>query len=680
MVASVIPQKRKLEEQIANDDVPAKSSKQSSFEELKNKLSYSKWTKSIRAAFKTNDREKIVSNFEKHLAIFKNDGKAWAQYIEYEMDHPVHDGKIDKKKIEKMFAQTLTKVCDLDLWKMYLRYVQAIHPTGSKSPEEQDMARSIVLKAFQFAADNVGIDYLRSSELWTEYIKYLNSWKPANINEAATKTELTRQVMLKMISVPSLQLEENWKMYIRFENAVDQAKARKNINDNSPDFMRLRPLSQELYSITNVLQEKNERRHSRKQLGRFARWIKWEQTNKLSLPDEMVEKRVNYVYRLSTQMARYQPEVWYNYVSYLLFKKKEKEALEVLNDGLLMNPQSMCLTYQLANFYEAQSNLEETQKAWLALIDYLKKEYEDLKLGTQDPEGLENCVKTICSCYIMLMKQTKRMATIKDVRKTFALARKFEKVSWQVYVSYALIEYQCNEVKVAVRSFELAMRHFGLIYDFVSAYLDFLIGIKDMTNCKKVIEISLETLKQDSDAVMKLFKRYLKIELSFGDTNSIRSLENRFIARFPETTPFDLSVLSFDSDYENYNVCLATDKYDFDNNVKKQATENKPEQEFGKNDDNHSNFNIVDSTVPTGPATSLDTSGISGTIGGSIRVSQNAIIDNNPQQATPPRKPFVVRDEVYNLLRVLPKADYYSNQPKIFDPKKTVEFLRSLKI
>lgn len=142
----------------------------------------------------------------------------------------------------------------------------------------------------------------------------------------------------------------------------------------------------------------------------------------------------------------------------------------------------------------------------------------------------------------------------------------------------------------------------------------------------------------------------------------------------------DLSVLSFDSDYENYNVCLATDKYDFDNNVKKQATENKPEQEFGKNDDNHSNFNIVDSTVPTGPATSLDTSGISGTIGGSIRVSQNAIIDNNPQQATPPRKPFVVRDEVYNLLRVLPKADYYSNQPKIFDPKKTVEFLRSLKI
>ncbi|KAF6011321.1 hypothetical protein HII13_002681 [Brettanomyces bruxellensis] len=649
MVASVVPQKRKTAEIEDSDDMPAKNMKLNPLEELKSKLSYSKWMKSIRTTLKTKDRDAIVTKFEEYLTIFKNDGKVWAQYIKYEMEHPPEGQEIDKQKIEKMFAQTLTKVCDLDLWKMYLKY------------EEQDLARSVVLKAFQFAAENVGIDYLRSSELWTEYIKYLNGWKPTNANEAATKTELTRQVMVRMISVPSLQLEENWKMYIRFENAVDQAKARKNIDDHSPDFMKLRPLSQELYSITNLLKENNERRHSRKQLARFALWIKWERANKLSLTDDAVEKRVNYVYRLSTQMARYQPEVWYNYASYLLLKKKEDEALDIIRDGLLINPQSAIGPQGYTESLDCPNRLS-------------KKEYEYLKSDPQKNKELDEHVKTICSCYIMLMKQTKRMATIKEVRRAFALARKFEKVSWQVYVSYALIEYQCNEVKVAVRSFELAMRHFGKIYDFVSAYLDFLIGIKDMTNCKKVIEISLDTLKEDPEATTKLFRRYMKIELSFGDTNSIRSLENRFIARFPDTTPFELSVMNFESDYEKYNACLTTDKYISNKIGARKITGEKPASIVENN-----SIPITDNEVVSGLSVGPEITNTSDA-NASTQGIQNVTSGDNMQQMVPPRKPFVVRDEVYNLLRVLPKADYYSNQPKIFDVKKTVKFLRGLNI
>ena len=274
----------------------------------------------------------------------------------------------------------------------------------------------------------------------------------------------------------------------------------------------------------------------------------------------------------------------------------------------------------------------------------------------------------------MLMKQTKRMATIKEVRRAFALARKFEKVSWQVYVSYALIEYQCNEVKVAVRSFELAMRHFGKIYDFVSAYLDFLIGIKDMTNCKKVIEISLDTLKEDPEATTKLFRRYMKIELSFGDTNSIRSLENRFIARFPDTTPFELSVMNFESDYEKYNACLTTDKYISNKIGARKITGEKPASIVENN-----SIPITDNEVVSGLSVGPEITNTSDA-NASTQGIQNVTSGDNMQQMVPPRKPFVVRDEVYNLLRVLPKADYYSNQPKIFDVKKTVKFLRGLNI
>ncbi|GMG17542.1 unnamed protein product [[Candida] boidinii] len=53
---------------------------------------------------------------------------------------------------------------------------------------------------------------------------------------------------------------------------------------------------------------------------------------------------------------------------------------------------------------------------------------------------------------------------------------------------------------------------------------------------------------------------------------------------------------------------------------------------------------------------------------------------NHERESTPviSNKPFNVRDEIYNLLRVLPKAEYY-NEP-FFDPEKTVAFFQKLNL
>ncbi|VEU19277.1 DEKNAAC100904 [Brettanomyces naardenensis] len=661
MSEAAVPQKRKHDDDSSSTPIPEVLPQQTGdeLEQMETNLNYNKWMKKIDNALQKN--ENVNETFESYLRIFKNDGKIWTKYIEHEMEQK-EGGELDKKKIEKLFSQSLTKIYDVGLWRLYLKYVQKINADGG------EMARSIVLKAFNFAADNVGIDFLESQDLWNDYIRYLNEWQPSNANEAETRIDLTRQVMTRMIQVPSLRLEDDWKLFISFENDTDQAKARKNINDQSPDFMKLRPLSQELYVITKTLKESNKRRHSKRQLDRFAKWIRWEAANKLSLPDEKAKERVNYVYRVSTQFQRFQPEVWYNYVSYLFNEKQSELALETLQNGLILNPESLSLTYQLANYYEGQSDLAKVKETWLQLIRYLTAEYtkkgpekEKAKDKAKETgtgiDSKKNFARAVSTCYSLLMRQAKRMGTIKDVRSIFSMARKFKGVTWQVYADYSLIEYQSNDVRVAIRSFELAMRHFGKEYDFISAYLDFLISIKDMTNCKKVIELALQNFKDDNQSSFKLFKRYLKIELGFGDTNSIKALERRFIGRFPETTPFDLTVLGFQSDFDSFNVARMTDQYIEPYEVTRQQKSKITKEDEDDNED-YDGGEGFDLPKP-------------------LNFDQGFVPGFEPEKK---KEPFIVRDEMYNLLRVLPKAEYYEDKPKLFDSKKTAEFFSNLDI
>lgn len=615
-----IPAKRKHED--SDTDAPATKpdGEQDLLEHSEENLSYGKWMRKIDTALEQGTN--VEDTFDKYLAIFRNDGKTWAKYIDYEMDHG-----LDKKKIEVQFSKILKEIFDVNLWRMYVKYVQRINPATGENAE---MARSIVLKAFNFAADNVGIDFLGAQPFWNDYIRYLNEWKPQSANEGETRIELTRQVMHKMIQYPSKNLEENWKIYTNFENETNQARARKNINDKSAEFMKLRPISQELYAITKPLKESDERRHTKRQLEHVAQWIRWEQANKLKLAPDQVQQRVNYVYRQSTEFLRFQPEVWYNYAAYLFAEHKDDDAFKLLQDGLLMNPESLVLTYQLASYYEQVPDIEKVRQVWLKLISYLSYSYEHKK-------DKEYYGRAVSSCYTFLMKQVKRIGSITDVRSVFGLARKFAGISWQVFVDYAVIEYQSNDIRVTLRSFELAMKYFGANYDFVSAYLDFLISIKDMTNCKKVVETAVSNLKDDKASLLKLYQRYLKIEIEFGDSNSIKRLEKRFIEAFPDRTPFDLTVTGFKSDFDTFNPSRRLDQY------------------------------IADTDV------------VEETIEKSVTFEDDAPVETVKEEEEK-KKPFVVGDEVYNLLRVLPRAEYYDDKPVLFDTAKTVEFFADVKL
>ncbi|KAG7926060.1 hypothetical protein KL925_003822 [Ogataea polymorpha] len=552
-----------------------------------------------------------IETFEAYLKVFFNDGEVWKEYIEHEM------AKNDDAKVEALFSRCLTKVFDVELWKVYLRYVRKVNDivTGG------EQARAVVMKAYDFAIDNMGLDFINGQEIWDEYFRFLNEWNPVSSIEQSSKNAHLRSLYRKLIGTPLRQLDQNWRKYLDFENETDQVNARRHINEKSQEYMKLRPLNQELINLTAYLRPSDEAKNSRNQLEHWKRWIAWERSNKLNLPQESVDKRVNFVYRLSTQYLRFQPEVWYNYAVYLFASGKSEQGMEVLGHALVLNPESISLVLLVSGQYESSSDIEKIKESWNRLIDRLTKHY-DSEENEKTKATLGQCITCV---YSLLMKACRRAAGMKEARSIFSVARKFKGVTWHIFVDYAMMEHQNSDLKIALRCFELAMKYFGKDYAFVETYLNFLLSMNDLGNSKKLLEQSIENFKDKRSTLEKVYRRFYRIELEFGDTDSIRTLEKRYREAFPDSNEFQFLSKSFGE----FNAIKLLDEYTL-----------------------------------TGKEEALD----------------NVAEIKLKEIEMPEIEPFAVRDEIYNLLRYLPKSEYYDDKPPVFDVKKSVQFFRNIKL
>ncbi|ODV85637.1 hypothetical protein CANARDRAFT_28395 [[Candida] arabinofermentans NRRL YB-2248] len=601
----------------------------------KDKLDYSKWMELIEAVNKTTDSDKIVETYKSYLSIFKNDGDVWKKYIGFELSRGNHS------EVESLFGQNLTQIYNVELWRLYIEYVRTVNDivTGG------EQAMNVVTKAFNFAIDNVGIDFLSAQPLWNDYLKFLNEWSPLTTNEIRTKTERQRNLLKRMISTPLLHLEDNWKTYLDFENDVNQSTARKYINERSPEYMKLRPFNTELIHLTSSIKYNPDKINSKRQVQLWKNWINWEKLNKMNLPSDILDKRINYVYRKSTEYLRFQPEVWYNYSVYLASKNNTDMASSIIQTGLLVNPESFSLRFNHSNQLEKIGDVELVKETWMELIDSLTAKYESETITEEHKLIIGRCVSRAYSC---LMGAYKRMVGTTKARAIFSMARKFKGVTWHVFVDYAMMEYNSNDLKIALRSFELALKYFGKEFGFVDTYLDFLISQKDLANSKKAFEISLINFKDQKEYLIKIFKKFMKIEMAFGDVNSIKLLEKRFCEVLPDETPFVLASSAFE-DNDNFSAVKMIDEYGiYNKHTEPDLNDNYSSSSAAGNSNQSENYDIEEETLAN------------------IR-SEN-------------KGPFVVRDEVYNLLRVLPKAEYYADKPAIFDPKKAVEFFQNIEL
>lgn len=515
-------EKREAEESVEREDIKRVKSEEveevkeeikEKEEEIKTNYTYGEWNSVLTTAVIEGNENKITKLFDTYLSQYVNDGDKWTMYIEWMMNKEEDGDKLDKKRIESSFFKILTKIYNVELWRLYLKYVEKVNPITAGNAEN---ARNIVLKAYQFSIEIVGQDFFESYNIWSDYLRYLYIWQPVTPNEEKTKMELIRSSLKRMISYPSIKLEDNWKIFVKFEEDLDLNQSRKIINENIKEYLKLKEINDELMEITKSISKLKDRKYSIRQIRRWNKWIEWEKKNLMNKNEVELKKRINYVYNLSIQYCNIIPEIWYNYYEYLKNEEDIDKSNEILNDGLKVNPMSLILTNEVSNEYEIKGDIEKIKEIWIKLIKNIE----------EDEDSFQNKNEIITYCYCRLMKIINRIGDIKEVRIIFKMSRNFKGIEWNIFKEYSMIEYYKNELGISKRAYSIGMQYFNNNIRFICSYLDFLVLIKDMTNFKKIMEMSLEKF-EDSNDRKKLFKKYFKVEDRFGDIGSIKMLIKR---------------------------------------------------------------------------------------------------------------------------------------------------------
>ncbi|KAF8458268.1 hypothetical protein BDZ91DRAFT_666067 [Kalaharituber pfeilii] len=154
---------------------------------------------------------------------------------------------------------------------------------------------------------------------------------------------------------------------------------------------------------------------------------------------------------------------------------------------------------------------------------------------------IQQMSKTISAVWINLMRAMRRIeghgkvgdptSTIGGSRQVFADARKRGKITSDVYVASALMEYHCYKDPAATRIFERGMKLFPEDEDFALEYLKHLIAINDVTNARAVFETFVGRVPaQKAKRVYQFFYEY---ESQYGDLGQIYKLEKRMGELYP---------------------------------------------------------------------------------------------------------------------------------------------------
>ncbi|KAI3646694.1 hypothetical protein MP228_009622 [Amoeboaphelidium protococcarum] len=163
-------------------------------------------------------------NYEKMLAKFPTNAPVWIEYINW--------AAANDQAVEPLFEQSLVKLNDLHLWKLYLQHVR------EKQSEENlysTQVKSIMCAAYEFTLNHVGIDYY-SNGLWSDYVSYLTEYLTRNsgsgadgddddsdlltLDERKQVVDQLRQTYIRCCSLPLSCLDNIWKEYETFESKV----------------------------------------------------------------------------------------------------------------------------------------------------------------------------------------------------------------------------------------------------------------------------------------------------------------------------------------------------------------------------------------------------------------------------------------------------------------------------
>lgn len=525
-------------------------------------LNYENWMKLIKQVFAKDKEEQVRSVMDRYLNIFKFDGEQWCSYINYEID------RSEFQNAQELFKKCLAVTTHVGLYRLYVSYVRRVNDviTGGEK------ARRTVIDAFEFALKNVGFD-MSSSELWEDYLEFLKSWTPTATWEQQQKNDFIRKVYKQLLVIPNEKLEKIWPVYTNWENEVNPVTAKKFIGEKSANYMLARSWYIEWTNVTERLLQRSpvipfsleqNRQLVQRQKLLWYKWLELEKENKLELKDDLLQQRIEYVYKQSLATLPFVPELWFKYNKFWLNSNEEanlNKCINLLSEGLVLNPRSFLLSFQLSELYEKDNSSNKSTETFNNLIEILVKDYNNVtekienitkinetekveERSKRDVSSIENeenskqndndddddddinyvpmesplsrlsqsevdqlaslqerqsnLNKSITFVYIKLMNAVKRSGGIKEARSVFKNARtSYKPIGYEFYVSNALLEYYSDNKKTPNRIFELGMKVFNKCGGFLLSYLDYLIMTNDVENMRVLFEQGLTTLLKE---------------------------------------------------------------------------------------------------------------------------------------------------------------------------------------
>lgn len=381
---------------------------------------------------------------------------------EYWIDKEIKDGQF--ALVEQLFQRCLIKNLDLELWKLYLRYIRHVNPSSLDT-------------AFAFLLENVGFD-LHATPIWRAFIERLK------VSSSICKI---RSIYQKACQLPILRVDVLWSEYEAWEMSINPHLANA-------------LLSQHRTTHVKALRWSRERLAKGEKLSDTRSFLKFIVNNKIASS----KKQIVFCYRHALLSSYDCAEIWFDYAMEFAKQGFEDEALAIFQEACTTLPQNTMIHFLYADYMEQRKLFDGA----LAILNTLSK--NDL---------LEEEQRSLVYC--QLMRRTYRYKGKHAARKVFLQARKHCKLH-HPYLEAANIEYRLNhEKQIASNIFAYGFQRFSQSRHFVSLYLDFLMSINDETNCRVVLERAMVDFKDNEEIV----SRYAEFQRLYGEVKSENLLD-----------------------------------------------------------------------------------------------------------------------------------------------------------
>ncbi|KAL6113207.1 cleavage stimulation factor subunit 3 [Pungitius pungitius] len=496
------------------------------------------WSILIREA-QNQPIDKARKTYERLVTQFPSSGRFWKLFIEAEIKAKNYD------KVEKLFQRCLMKVLHIDLWKCYLSYVRE---TKGKLPSYKEK----MAQAYDFALDKIGMEIM-SYQIWVDYINFLKGVEAVGSYAENQRITAVRRVYQRGCVNPMINIEQLWRDYSKYEEGINIHLAKKMIEDRSRDYMNARRVAKEYETVMKGLDRNapsvppQNSPQEAQQVEMWKKYIQWEKSNPLRTEDQtLITKRVMFAYEQCLLVLGHHPDVWYEAAQYL-----EQSSKLLAEKGDMNN--SKLFSDEAANIYERAIGtlLKKNMLLYFSFADYeeSRMKYEKVHSIYNKLLGIEDIDPTLV--YIQYMKFARRAEGIKSGRIIFKKAREDLRTRHHVYVTAALMEYYCSKDKsVAFKIFELGLKKYGDIPEYILAYIDYLSHLNEDNNTRVLFERVLTSGSLSPEKSGEIWARFLAFESNIGDLASILKVERR---RFT----------AFKDEYEGKETALLVDRYKF---------------------------------------------------------------------------------------------------------------------